>query len=133
MNYLLDTHTFIWTVLKVDNLGRKCKEIIHSKNNEIYLSTLSFWEISLKTGLNIYSFNNIDINNFPQYARDMGFTIINLQEKETITFHELPPKRNHKDPFDRMLIWQAITRGMTLISKDELFPQYKENGLKLVW
>jgi len=73
------------------------------------------------------------INDFPRYAENMGFTIIDMQEKETITFHELPLKKNHKDPFDRMLIWQAITKNMTMISKDKLFEQYKKDGLKLIW
>jgi PIN domain nuclease of toxin-antitoxin system len=59
--------------------------------------------------------------------------IINLKETETITFSELPLKENHKDPFDRMLLWQAITNKMEFISKDGLFDQYKENGLKLIW
>jgi PIN domain nuclease of toxin-antitoxin system len=63
----------------------------------------------------------------------MGFTIIDLQEKETSTYHELPQKENHKDPFDRMLIWQAITKNCVMISKDEKFEQYKKNGLKLLW
>ena len=63
----------------------------------------------------------------------MNFTIINIQEKESITFHELPLKANHKDPFDRMLIWQSIVKNMTMISKDGLFEQYKEDGLKIMW
>ena len=49
------------------------------------------------------------------------------------TYHELPLKENHKDPFDRMLIWQAITKGMIMISKDEFFIQYTKDGLKLIW
>jgi PIN domain nuclease of toxin-antitoxin system len=63
----------------------------------------------------------------------MDFTIIDLKETETITFFELPLKENHKDPFDRMLIWKAITNDMILISKDELLEPYKENGLKIIW
>jgi len=62
----------------------------------------------------------------------MDFTIIDMQENETITFHELPLKENHKDPFDRMLIWQAITKKFAMISSDKLFEQYKEDGLKLI-
>jgi PIN domain nuclease of toxin-antitoxin system len=130
---LLDTHTFIWTVLQTNNLSKKSKEIIFNRNNEIYVSTVSFWEISLKTRIKKFSFKNININDFPQYARNMGFTIIDMQENETITFHKLPLKKNHKDPFDRMLIWQAITKNMTMLSKDELFEQYRKDGLKLIW
>ena len=133
MIYLLDTHTFIWTILKSDNLSKNGIEIISNKNNEICLSTVSFWEISLKTRLKKFSFENIEIKDFPKHAKDMDFRIIDIQEAETITFHELPLKKNHKDPFDRMLIWQAITKDMALISKDRSFEQYKQNGLKLIW
>ena len=133
MIYLLDTHTFIWTVLKADKLSRKCKEIISKKTNEICVSTVSFWEISLKTNIKKFSFENLNIKDLPRIARDMDFTIIALQEDEAATFHELPLKENHKDPFDRMLLWQTICRNMTILSKDELFEQYKEDGLKLIW
>ena len=133
MIYLLDTHTFIWTVLKTDKLSQNCKDIIFSKSNEICVSTVSFWEISLKARMKKFSFENLSIKMLPQFAKEMDFTVIDIQENETITFHELPLKENHKDPFDRMLIWQAITKNMTLISKDELFKQYKKDGLKLIW
>jgi PIN domain nuclease of toxin-antitoxin system len=133
MIYLLDTHTFIWSVLKTSNLGKKTKEIISRKTNEICVSTVSFWEISLKTRIEKFLFAHININDFPQYAKDMDFTILDLQEDETISFHELPLKENHRDPFDRMLIWQAIRKNMTILSKDSLFEQYREDGLKLVW
>jgi PIN domain nuclease of toxin-antitoxin system len=63
----------------------------------------------------------------------MGFTIIDLKEEEAITFCNLPLKDNHKDPFDRMLIWQAITKDFIMISKDGLFEQYKEDGLRIIW
>ena len=133
MIYLLDTHAFIWAALKTNNFGENSKEIIRDRKNEICVSTVSFWEISLKARLKKFSFENINIIDFPQHAKDMDFNIIDMQENESITFHELPIKDNHKDPFDRMLIWQAICRGMTMISKDELFEQYKKDGLKLLW
>ena len=133
MIYLLDTHTFIWAVLNTKNLGRTGREIISDNKNEIYVSTVSFWEISIKTGLKKFNFENVDINDFPEYAKKMNFSILDMQENEAITFHQLPLKINHKDPFDRMLIWQAITKKMTMISKDTNFGQYKKDGLKLIW
>jgi PIN domain nuclease of toxin-antitoxin system len=133
MIFLLDTHTFIWSILETHKLSKKVKEIIFDRNNEICVSTVSFWEISLKARIKKFSFQNIEIKDFPKHAKDMDFTITDMREKETITFHELPLKENHKDPFDRMLIWQAITKNMTILSKDELFEQYKEDGLKIIW
>jgi PIN domain nuclease of toxin-antitoxin system len=133
MIYLLDTHAFIWTTLDTKKLSKRSKSIIFDKNNEICVSAVSFWEIALKTKINKFSFENINIKKFPEYARNMNFTVIGMEEDESITFHELPLKDNHKDPFDRMLIWQAITKNMIMISKDGLFKQYKENGLKIIW
>jgi PIN domain nuclease of toxin-antitoxin system len=75
----------------------------------------------------------VNIKDFPKYAKEMGIIIIDLKESETITFHELPLKENHKDPFDRMLVWQAITNDMALISRDNLLKQYEDNGLKIIW
>ena len=131
--YLLDTHAFIWTVLETDKLSKNVRSIITDINNEIYVSAVSFWEISLKTSIKKFSFENISIKNFPKYAREMDFSIMNIQENETITFHELSAKEKHKDPFDRMLIWQAITKNMIMVSRDESFNQYEKDGLKLVW
>ncbi|MDR1895241.1 MAG: type II toxin-antitoxin system VapC family toxin [Prevotellaceae bacterium] len=133
MTYLLDTHALIWATLETEKLSANIRNIIMDSDNDIYVSTVSFWEISLKTRINKFFFDNIDIKKFPEYARLMGFTIIDIAEKETITFHELPLKNNHKDPFDRMLIWQAITMKRILISKDALMGQYKEDGLKVIW
>jgi PIN domain nuclease of toxin-antitoxin system len=133
MIYLLDTHALIWATLENKKLSKKIHEIIVSRENEICVSTVSFWEISLKTRIGNFSFDNVDVKSFPQHARNMGFSIIDLKEQETITFHELPLKENHKDPFDRMLIWQAMVNGMAMISKDDNFKQYKIDGLKLIW
>jgi PIN domain nuclease of toxin-antitoxin system len=133
MIYLLDTHAFIWATLETNKLSKNGKNIIANKENEICVSTVSFWEISLKTRIKKFSFEHIAIKDFPVHAKNMDFTIIDLKETETITFHELPLKENHKDPFDRMLIWQAITKNMIMVSKDELFEQYKKDGLKLIW
>jgi PIN domain nuclease of toxin-antitoxin system len=133
MIYLLDTYTFIWAVLSPGNLSKHCKKIIVDKNNEICVSTVSLWEMSLKTQLKKFAFEGINIEDFPQYARDMEFSIIDMQEKEAVQCHALPLKENHQDPFERMLIWQAVSRGMIMISKNKLFAQYKKDGLKLIW
>jgi len=133
MIYLLDTHAFIWATLESKKLSKNGKDIIFNKDNEIHVSIVSFWEISIKTRLKKFSFENVDIMSFPQYARDMDFSIMDLKENEAITYHKLPIKKEHKDPFDRMLIWQAITNKITLISKDTEFDQYLEDGLKLIW
>ena len=133
MTCLLDTHAFIWAVMETGRLSRSACGIITDRDNDVNVSVVSFWEISLKTGMGKFSFGNVRIEDFPGYAREMGFGIIDIRETEAITFHQLPAKEKHKDPFDRMLIWQAITKNMTLISADKSFSWYAQDGLKLVW
>jgi PIN domain nuclease of toxin-antitoxin system len=130
--YLLDTHTLIWSILETQKLSRTARGILIDRNNEICVSVVSFWEISIKTRLGKFLFN-ININDFPRYAREMGFRIIDLKEQEAITFHELPLNERHKDPFDRMLIWQSIVNDMVLISRDGAMDDYKKDGLKIAW
>ena len=133
MKYLLDTHTFIWTISDFENLSTNAQNIIKNVDNEIFVSILSFWEISLKMSIGKFNINGFDIKKATEYMRDLNCYFLYLTEKETTTFHDLPLYSNHKDPFDRMIIWQAITANIPLISKDKFFDQYKNCGLKLVW
>jgi predicted nucleic acid-binding protein len=73
--YLLDTHAFIWATLETNKLSNRIVEIILDKENEIFVSAVTFWEISLKTSIKKLSFEKIDIKAFPSYAREMGFTM----------------------------------------------------------
>jgi len=133
MTCLIDTHTFIWAISDVKKLSKYAFETITNINNDIFVSVVSFWEIALKTSINKYSFEGIIINDLPEYARKMNFRILEMKAREACTFANLPLKDNHKDPFDRMIIWQSITEDMSLISKDKMFVQYKDDGLKLIW
>ena len=133
MNYLLDTHTFIWAISDTNKLSKHALEIIKSVDNEIFVSVVSFWEIALKTSIKKFSFDGVIVNDLPEYVRKMDFRILDMKSREACTFANLPLKNNHKDPFDRMIIWQTTTGYMALISKDKMFGQYQENGLQLIW
>ena len=133
MTYLIDTHTFIWAISNTEKLSEVARSIITDEDNDIFVSTVSFWEISLKTSIKKFYFEGIENSEMPEYARKMGFRILDLGAKETSTFADLPLVDNHKDPFDRMIIWQTICNDMTLISKDQLFEQYKKYGLRVLW
>jgi PIN domain nuclease of toxin-antitoxin system len=132
MKYLIDTHTFLWAVFDPDRLGTKARTILLDPNYVIYVSAVSFWEISLKYAIGKLELFNILPDQFPEVARRMEFEILNLSPQEAATFYKLP-KVGHQDPFDRMIIWQAIHQKMVLISKDKQFKLYKEIGLKVVW
>jgi PIN domain nuclease of toxin-antitoxin system len=133
MTCLIDTHTFIWAISDMKKLSQHAFEMITSIENQVFVSVVSFWEIALKTSIQKFSFEGIIANDLPIYARQMDFRILNMKTREACSFANLPLKSNHKDPFDRMIIWQAITENMSLISKDKMFAQYEDDGLQLIW
>ncbi len=132
MNCLLDTHTFLWAVFSPAKLSTRAKKEIRSVENRICLSTISFWEISLKFALGKIELENCKPDELPDIAAQMHVEIIQPTAQETASFYQLP-RIKHKDPFDRMIIWQAIQQPLVLISKDADFPGYKEFELKVFW
>ena len=73
----------------------------------------------------------ISPDEFPEFANKMSFELLSLSAEDTASFHHLPPI-THKDPFDRMLIWQAIQEKMVLMSEDSKIAAYKGYGLKIL-
>jgi len=132
MNCLLDTHAFLWAAFAADKLSAQARKIIRCAENRVCVSTISFWEISLKYALGKIGLAHCQPDDMPGLAARMDIEIIQPTAQEAATFHRLP-KRGHKDPFDRMIIWQAIQQSLTLISKDAEFQEYKEFGLQVMW
>ncbi len=132
MIYLLDTHVLIWSLMHVEKLSDKVREIIENQENTILVSAGTFWEISLKVSLNKLNFQGVKPEDFPRLALETGFELIPILPEEAANYHQLKADW-HKDPFDRMLIWQAIQRKVMLISKDEQVLKYANAGLKVVW
>jgi len=131
-DYLLDTHSFLWTVFNSKNLGSQARSIILDLDNVIYISSITFWEISLKFSTGKLNLENCTPEQLVSIAQQLNFKTLLLSPDESATFYRLP-KQEHKDPFDRMLIWQAISNNLILISKDSKFESYREYGLKTVW
>lgn len=132
MTFLLDTHTLIWSITEKRKLSRQVKEILENTNITIYVSAISFWEISLKFSIGKLELKGVSPQDFPQLAIQTGFQLIPLIPEETATYHHLKGTWD-RDPFDRMLIWQAIRQNLTLISKDDHIAKYKDEGLKTIW
>ena len=132
MSFILDTHAFIWALFDSSKLSDHVKEVVLNPENNIYVSIISFWEISLKYNLGKISFDNVTPDQLPTYAENSGFSIFNLEPNIVASFHKLPIE-NHKDPFDRLIIWQSINCEISLISKDIQFEKYKKYNLKVLW
>src|SRR3970040_445508 len=124
MNYLLDTHTFLWAIADSGKLPKPAREIIVSPENEIYVSAVTFWEIGIKSRLGKLDLGNLVSEQLVSIAEEMEFQTISLTAEEASTYSTLKEARyeaHHKDPFDRMLVWQAIQRNFVIISKDRKF------------
>ena len=94
---------------------------------------VSFWEVSLKVSLGKLSLSGISADEIPAYALSMGLTFLPLTADTACTFHQLPKIGKHRDPFDRMLVWQAIREDLVLVSRDRAMSAYEPCGLSLVW
>ena len=132
MKYLLDTHTFLWTVFEPERIGVKAKAAITDPENAILISLISFWEISLKYSLGKLRLKNVSPAEFPAIAKKMDLQILEIDADDVATFHELP-RLGHRDPFDRLLIRQAIRRKIPILTKDSEFKLYKPHGLRILW
>ena len=132
MKLLLDTQAFLRACIEPRKLGARARAAINDPASEVFVSVVCFWEISLKYSLGKLELNDVLPDALPAVAEASGFQLLRLDARPAATFHQLTPT-GHKDPFDRMLVWQAIQTGMTLISKEEFPAEYLKQGLRVVW
>ena len=132
MRCSLDTHSFLWSIFSPENLSESARKTIRDQENEIAVSVVTFWEISLKYALGKLELPNTDPEELPKATEEMGLNIIPLTPHEAASFCNLP-RSGHKDPFDRLIIWQAIQLKRELITKDGEFGIYEKYGLKVCW
>ena len=122
LNALLDTCTFLWLVRGDSNLSATARAVIEDPANEIFLSAASAWEIGVKYGLGKLPLPLAPSLFVPRERTRHRLVSLPLDEMASLTASGLPSL--HKDPFDRLLIGQALTRGMTLLTPDPLIAQY---------
>jgi PIN domain nuclease of toxin-antitoxin system len=133
MKLLLDTHTLLWSIGKSAELPQKVIDELENSINEVLVSAVSLWEIALKYSAGKLVVESFDIKEIPKYCKKIGFELIPLDPVEALNSLQLPIKENHKDPFDRMLIYQCIQNGYTLVSRDSRLNLYQNDGLRYIW
>lgn len=126
MESLLDTHAFLWYLLGNPNLGSKAKEAIDTKTG-LYFSIASLWEISIKINLGKLQLNRPfeDLRKELQY---INVQLLPITFEDTQLYANLPI--HHRDPFDRILVAQAMNHSLVLISRDAAFDAY---SIERVW
>ncbi len=133
MSFLLDTHAFIWSVLEPGRLGEKSRAALADPSSDVFVSAVSFWEISLKTGIGKLKLEGCSPETLLEAAQAQAFQLLPLSPEDACAFHRLP-RTAHKDPFDRMLIWQAISGRHTLITRDGgIRRAYRAHKLATLW
>lgn len=133
MAWMLGTHALLWALFEPARLGRKTRAVLNGPLNKVIVSPISCWEISLKFGLGKLELPGTDPSEIPSAARELGLTEEPLSSEILSTFHQLPYAPDHRDPFDRLLVWQAILGKHTLVSKDRAMVFFKDHGLKSEW
>ena len=132
MIYLLDTHYLLWSLYAPEKINASVRNVLENEHDTKFLSSVNLWEISLK-----YSLGKLDLGGTnPRELFDTqlkaGYEVAALEPHLLVTYYQLPKKDDHKDPFDRLLIWQAISNGYTLITQDKKIAQYQADGLKIL-
>jgi len=119
---LLDTCTALWIAIDEPQLSGTAKEIVQDPGNDVFLSVVSTWEISLKYALGRLPLPESPDVLVPEIRRSGRILSLPLEEPATLQLPRLPAL--HRDPFDRMLICQAIAGGMTIVTPDDTIRRY---------
>ncbi len=128
MNILLDTHIALWAISNHPKLPGKAKELILDPDNTIYYSAVSMWEVLLKHDSKE---NNLKLSadEFAEYCEESGYYPLNMTPKHVLVAESLDISKvdkEHRDPFDRLLIAQAKAENYSLLTHDAKLPLYVE-------
>ncbi|MEO7660626.1 MAG: type II toxin-antitoxin system VapC family toxin [Pyrinomonadaceae bacterium] len=130
MKLLLDTHTFLWAVSAPSRLPAEARRAIEDMANQAFVSAIALWEIAIKVRIGKLDLGADD--DLITAALNAGIEPLPLTPEDAASYGELA-ETSHNDPFDRMLIWQAIKREMILVSGDPEFERFDKYGLKILW
>jgi PIN domain nuclease of toxin-antitoxin system len=128
MNFLLDTAPLLWSLTRPEALSSKAREAIEDPENSIFYSILNLWEIQIKYQIGKLPLKAPPEKIFPNKLPAYAFERLNLEETAVYCLQSLP--MIHNDPFDRLLIAQALTQHCTLITSDHNIQKYP---LPLLW
>lgn len=122
MKYLLDTSVFLWSAGAPEKLNKQATSLLSSNASELYLSAASSWEIAIKLALGSLTLLKPPSEFIPHAMRTLALRSLDITHFHSLAAGELP--RHHRDPFDRMLIAQARSETMILLTADSTFTRY---------
>lgn len=128
MKLLLDTHAFLWWVEGTPAVGRRARAAVSNPDNDVLFSIASCWELAIKLSLGKLRLAQSLERFIPEQLRLNGFSLLDVQLTHVVRVADLPFR--HRDPFDRLLVAQALEDDLTIVSADRVFRQY---GVALIW
>jgi PIN domain nuclease of toxin-antitoxin system len=131
MRLLLDTHTFLWYYSGSAELSETARMHIENAENEYWVSIASLWEISIK-----HSIGKLDLDkSFDEFCVDVvgkGFIFLPIEMAHVMKASKLP--FYNRDPFDRIIVAQAITENLDFVTRDDVMEMYLKNQpIKIIW
>jgi PIN domain nuclease of toxin-antitoxin system len=121
MRLLLDTHLLLWAVASSRRLTKEARELIEDPENDLFYSAASLWEIAIKSGLRRGDFV-VDVAALHAALSEMALAELPVRATHALAVTRLPEV--HRDPFDRLLIAQAVTEPLVLLTNDEILGKY---------
>jgi PIN domain nuclease of toxin-antitoxin system len=125
---LLDTHALIWFIGGDNQFSRKAREVLGGEQQGVFVSVVSIWEMAIKLGLGKLQIRLRLEGELWAFLEQNGFELLPIEYAHAARVALLPFK--HRDPFDRLLVAQALIENMTIISHDAILDDY---GIKRVW
>ena len=119
MKLLLDSHAFLWWLVEDPKLGAEAWQAVADPSSTVHISAATVWELSIKAALGKLDLDGVDL---VEEIEENGFVELPMTARHALAAASLP--RHHEDPFDRMLIAQAHTEGLTVITRDPAFRAY---------
>lgn len=128
MTLLLDTHAFLWIAIDDERLSRSLKSLLRDPAHDLYLSAASSWEIAVKAKAGKLALHMPAWAFILESRERLGIQTLSVQEAAVAHVAKLPDI--HRDPFDRMLVCQAIQHSLTIVTND---PQIQRYPVKTLW
>jgi PIN domain nuclease of toxin-antitoxin system len=128
MKLLLDTATFLWWITDSEWLSDQARRLIGDGENEVWFSAVSSWEIVIKAGLRRVRLPEKVEQFLPEQVAINGFQVLPVHLRHTLKVATLPPL--HRDPFDRLLVAQALIEELTIVTSDRQMAKY---SAPIVW
>jgi PIN domain nuclease of toxin-antitoxin system len=128
VRFLLDTHSFLWFLSGDKRMSSTARTLIGDSDNEALLSKASLWEIAIKAGLGKLSLAKPFAELIPEQLRENAIEVLPIEVKDLALVADLP--FHHRDPFDRLILAQAIARRLPIVGKD---PEFVKYAVELLW